>query len=70
VPVYQDHAAGDEIVQPAQAAALHQAWCAAGVTTRYDLLPAEHVTGGAESIAPFTAWLATVAAGLPVTGNC
>lgn len=70
VPVYQDHAAGDEIVQPAQATALHQAWCAAGVTTRYDLLPAEHVTGGVESIAPFTAWLGAVAAGLPVTGNC
>jgi hypothetical protein len=34
VPVYQSHAAFDEIVQPAQATALHQAWCAAGVTTR------------------------------------
>jgi hypothetical protein len=70
VPVYQSHAAGDEIVQPAQATALHQAWCAAGVTTRYDLLPAEHVTGGVESIAPFTAWLGAVAAGRPVTGTC
>jgi hypothetical protein len=70
VPVYQSHAAGDEIVQPAQATALHEAWCAAGVTTRYDLLPAEHVTGGVESLAPFNAWLGAVAAGLPVTGNC
>jgi hypothetical protein len=40
------------------------------VTTRYDLLPAEHVTGGVESLAPFNAWLGAVAAGLPVTGNC
>jgi hypothetical protein len=70
VPVYQSHAALDEIVQPAQATELHEAWCAAGVTTRYDLLPAEHVTGLPESIAPFNAWLGAVAAGLPVSGNC
>jgi hypothetical protein len=70
VPVYQSHAALDEIVQPAQATALHEAWCAAGVTTRYDLLPAEHVTGLTESVGPFNAWLGAVAAGLPVTGNC
>jgi hypothetical protein len=70
VPVYQSHAALDEIVQPAQARALHEAWCAAGVTTRYDLLPAEHVTGGVESTAPFTAWLGAVAAGRPVIGTC
>jgi predicted esterase len=70
VPTYQSHAAADEIVQLAQAQQLHATWCSEHVTTRLDLLPGEHVTGGVESIVPFTAWLQAVAHGLPVPTAC
>jgi Secretory lipase len=70
VPVYQSHAAADEIVQLAQAQDLHRAWCAARVTTRLDLVPGEHVTGLPESLPAYNVWLRATAAGLPVVGNC
>jgi predicted esterase len=70
IPVRQSHATADEVVQLAQAQALHQAWCAAGVTTRLDLLVGNHATGGAESTSLFTEWLAATADGRPVAGSC
>ena len=70
VPVYQSHAAADEIVALGQAQDLHETWCAAGVTTRLDLLPAEHVTGQVESLPGFAAWLGAVSRGLPVVPSC
>ncbi|GAA4324232.1 hypothetical protein GCM10023162_30830 [Klenkia terrae] len=70
VPIYQSHAAADEVVALGQAQDLHATWCAAGVTTRLDLLPAEHVTGGALSTAPFGLWLSAIAAGRPVLAAC
>ena len=70
VPVYQSHAAADEIVQLAQAQQLHTDWCAKHVITRLDLLPGEHITGGVESIVPFTAWLRAIADGRPVVAAC
>ncbi|KQS69249.1 lipase family protein [Modestobacter sp. Leaf380] len=70
VPTYQSHAAFDQVVALGQAQQLHDTWCAAGVTTRLDLLPAEHVTGGVQSVVPFGLWLSAVAAGRPVTAAC
>ena len=70
VPIYQSHAAADEVVALGQAQDLHATWCAAGVTTRLDLLPAEHVTGGVLSTAPFGLWLSEIAAGRPVLAAC
>ena len=70
VPIYQSHAAADEIVALGQAQDLHATWCAAGATTRLDLLPGDHVTGGFESLVPFSAWLQAVTRGLPVPASC
>lgn len=70
VPVYQSHAAADEVVALGQAQDLHATWCAAGVTTRLDLLPAEHVTGLPQSLPLFAAWLGAVSRGLPVVPAC
>lgn len=70
VPVYQSHAAADEVVALGQAQDLHTTWCAAGVTTRLDLLPAEHVTGLPQSLPLFAAWLGAVSRGLPVVPAC
>ena len=70
VPTYQSHAAADEVVALGQAQDLHATWCAAGVTTRLDLLPAEHVTGQVQSLPLFSAWLGAVSRGLPVLQDC
>jgi predicted esterase len=70
VPIYQSHAAADEVVALGQAQDLHATWCAAGATTRLDLLPAEHVTGQVESLPLFSAWLGAVSRGLPVLPDC
>jgi hypothetical protein len=70
VPIYQYHAAGDEIVPLAQARALHQRWCAEGVQTRLDLFPADHITGESEGASAAVGWLRTGFAGLPEATNC
>ncbi len=45
VPVFQYHAALDEIVPIGQASALNQAWCAAGVRTVFTVVPGDHIAG-------------------------
>ncbi|GHE08279.1 lipase family protein [Klenkia taihuensis] len=70
VPVYQSHAAADEVVALGQAQQLHATWCTAGATTRLDLLPAEHVTGLPQSLPLFGAWLGALSRGLPVVPAC
>jgi hypothetical protein len=50
VPVYQSHATADEIVQLTQAQELHRKRCAAGLTTRLDLLAGNHAAGGARTV--------------------
>jgi hypothetical protein len=70
VPIFQYHAAGDEIVPLAQAQALHRRWCAEGVQTRLDLYPAEHITGSSEGAAAAVEWIGTGFAGLPEATNC
>ncbi|MCO7218654.1 lipase family protein [Klenkia sp. PcliD-1-E] len=70
VPIHQSHAGADEVVALGQAQQLHQTWCAAGVTTRLDLLPAEHVTGLPQSLPLFGAWLGALSRGLPVVPSC
>ena len=70
VPIYQTHAAADEVVAIGQAQELHRTWCAAGVTTRLDVLPGDHATGGALSAAPFLAWLRASAVGDPMPRRC
>lgn len=70
VPVYQSHAGADEVVALGQAQQLHETWCAAGVTTRLDVLPAEHVTGLPQSLPLFGAWLGALSRGLPVVPAC
>ncbi|MFF1607110.1 lipase family protein [Amycolatopsis sp. NPDC058278] len=45
VPVFQYHAAFDEIVPLGQAQALNRAWCSAGVRTVFALVPGDHIAG-------------------------
>jgi pimeloyl-ACP methyl ester carboxylesterase len=70
IPVYQSHARADEIVPLAQAEELHQAWCAAGVTTRLDLLAGHHGTAAGGSLPLFTAWLQSSVDGEPPASAC
>ena len=70
VPVFQYHAALDEIIPIAQARALNQAWCAQGVRTVFSLVPGDHVAGETAGLLPSIAWLADRFAGHPAPSTC
>lgn len=72
VPSYQYHAAADEVVPVAQAAALHRTWCAGGVTTRFDLVPGDHVAGDSAGADQAVAWIDDAFSGRPAAalGGC
>jgi len=70
VPVFQYHAAADEIVPFAQDEALWQTYCSQGVTDDWNVYPGEHLSGDSEG-APFVVtWIAGRFAGLPAPSNC
>ncbi len=72
VPVFQYHAATDEIIPiaQAQAQALNQAWCAQGVRTVFSIVPGDHVAGETAGLLPSIAWLADRFAGHPTPSTC
>jgi hypothetical protein len=70
VPVFQYHAATDEIIPIGQAQALNQAWCAHGVRTVFSLVPGDHVAGETAGLLPSIAWLADRFAGHPAASTC
>ncbi|MFY9806108.1 MAG: lipase family protein [Pseudonocardiaceae bacterium] len=70
VPVFQYHAATDEIIPIGQARALNQAWCAQGVRTVFSIVPGDHVAGETAGLLPSIAWLADRFAGHPTPSTC
>ncbi|WP_353069556.1 lipase family protein [Amycolatopsis sp. DG1A-15b] len=65
VPVFQYHAALDEIVPLGQAQALNRAWCSAGVRTVFALVPGDHIAGETAGLPAALAWLGDRFAGRP-----
>jgi pimeloyl-ACP methyl ester carboxylesterase len=70
VPVLQYHSSNDEIVPLPQARALHQTWCARGVTTSMVLYPGEHLTGDTAGAPGALAFLAARFGGQPFVSSC
>jgi hypothetical protein len=71
VPVYQYHAAADEIVQFAQADTLHKTYCAKGVNETWQVFPnAEHLLGMVQGQGPALDFLSARFNHVPVFGNC
>ena len=70
VPVFQYHAALDEIVPIGQARALNQTWCADGVRTVFTLVPGDHIAGETAGLPAAIAWLTDRFAGHPAPTGC
>ena len=70
VPVFQYHAALDEIVPIGQARALNQAWCAEGVRTVFTVVPGDHIAGETAGLPLAIAWLSARFAGQPAPTTC
>ncbi|WP_329056202.1 lipase family protein [Amycolatopsis sp. NBC_01488] len=70
VPVFQYHAALDEIVPLGQAQALNRAWCSAGVRTVFALVPGDHIAGETAGLPTALAWLGDRFAGRPAPTTC
>ncbi|WP_235834614.1 lipase family protein [Actinomadura logoneensis] len=71
MPVFQAHAAADELVPLAQADTLHRTWCDAGTNLTWRTYPlAEHALGLTQAFPDMTAFLNDRFQGRPVTGNC
>ncbi|RSN42065.1 lipase [Amycolatopsis sp. WAC 04197] len=70
VPVFLYHATQDQLVQFAQADALHKAYCAAGVKTTWKTFETDHITAVYTGNADVLAFLKDRVAGAPATSNC
>jgi len=70
VPVFQYHAALDEIVPIGQARTLNATWCAAGTRTVFGIVPGDHVIGETTGLPAALGWLAERFAGRPVLTSC
>ncbi|WP_329063596.1 lipase family protein [Amycolatopsis sp. NBC_01480] len=70
MPVFQYHAALDEIVPLGQARALNRAWCAAGVRAAFTLVPGDHIAGETAGLPAALAWLGDRFAGRPAPTTC
>ncbi|MGK3208757.1 lipase family protein [Amycolatopsis sp. MEPSY49] len=70
VPVFQYHATGDQLVQFAQADALHKAYCAAGVAVTWKTYDTDHITLVYTGNADVLAFVKDRIAGKPATPNC
>ncbi|MER5729643.1 lipase family protein [Streptomyces sp. NPDC002138] len=70
-PVYQYHAAGDELIPYAVAQQLRTDWCAKGADVHWRAIAGRgHITGGTSGAAAAADWLADRFAGRPSDGNC
>ena len=69
VPVYQYHAAADEIVPIAQARALFDTWHAHGVRVSFTVVPGDHVLGETAGLPGAVAWLDARFANLPLPAS-
>jgi hypothetical protein len=70
VPVFQYHAALDEIVPIGQARTLNHTWCTEGVRTVFTTVPGDHITGETTGLPAAIAWLSDRFAGRPVPTTC
>jgi pimeloyl-ACP methyl ester carboxylesterase len=70
VPVFQYHATGDQLVQFAQADALHEAYCAAGVQETWKTYDTDHITLVYTGNADVLAFVKDRIAGKPATSDC
>ncbi len=71
VPVFQYHASSDEMVQFAQADALHKTYCAKGVNETWQELPnAEHALAMVQGQGPALDFLSARFSGMPAFSNC
>lgn len=70
VPVFQYHAAFDEIVNTPQADALHKTYCGKGVQVTWKTYIAEHLLGIFAGNADAKAFIADRFAGRAATSNC
>jgi hypothetical protein len=70
VPVFQYHGTGDQLVQFAQADALHKAYCAAGVQETWKTYDTDHITLVYTGNADVLAFVKDRIAGKPAASNC
>ncbi|WP_156755350.1 lipase family protein [Actinokineospora pegani] len=70
VPVFQYHAAFDEIVNTPQADQLHKDYCGAGVRVQWNTYVAEHLSGIFAGNADAGKWIKDRVAGKAVPSNC
>ncbi|KZB79743.1 lipase family protein [Amycolatopsis regifaucium] len=70
VPLFLYHATGDQLVQFAQADALHKTYCAAGVKTTWKTFDTDHITAVYTGNADVLTFLKDRVAGTPATSNC
>ncbi|WP_435061258.1 lipase family protein [Amycolatopsis thermoflava] len=70
VPVFQYHAATDEIVNTPQADALHKQYCAAGVTEQWNTYVSDHLSGIFAGNADAHRWIVDRFAGTDAPSNC
>ncbi|WP_181772922.1 lipase family protein [Amycolatopsis pittospori] len=70
VPVLLYHATQDQLVQFAQADALHKTYCAAGVKTTWKTFETDHITAVYTGNADVLAFVKDRVAGTPATTNC
>ncbi|MEU0466949.1 lipase family protein [Amycolatopsis sp. NPDC006131] len=70
VPVFQYHAATDEIVNTPQADALHKHYCAAGVPEQWNTYVSDHLSGIFAGNADAHRWIVDRFAGKEAPTNC
>ena len=70
VPLYQYHGLLDEIIPYRVEQALHQQYCAMGVTTRLTGYLGDHILTQVLAQTDVVSWLGARIAGTPATGNC
>jgi hypothetical protein len=69
-PVFMWHSLFDEVIPFAQADALRQKYCKAGVRTTWSVQVGEHVTGFVSATPQATAFMTDRLRGLPAPSNC
>ncbi|WP_424185338.1 lipase family protein [Actinokineospora sp. G85] len=70
VPVFQYHAAFDEIVNTPQGDALHKSYCASGVKVQWNTYVAEHLSGIFAGNADASTWIKNRVEGKAAPSNC
>jgi triacylglycerol lipase len=69
-PVFQYRGLAEEIIPTATEDATRQAYCAAGITTRWHLYPGDHALTDNEAVGDVIGWFRDRFAGRHATGNC